>query len=123
MKYDGMISRSKVHCEVASGCEVLTAMVHSTYDKLEDDMKEYKAKRDVQSILRHEDGSERMMDELHMPGRVRSRGRPKKRLGSVMDKKIASKAKKVKQRCDLVSWMILFGLVYESDSDSRFLNV
>ncbi|MED6137898.1 hypothetical protein PIB30_069336 [Stylosanthes scabra] len=49
-----------VHCEVASGCEVLTAMVHSAYDKLEADMKEYKAKRDVQSILRHEDGSEKI---------------------------------------------------------------
>ncbi|MED6111920.1 hypothetical protein PIB30_056788 [Stylosanthes scabra] len=96
MKYDGMISRSKVHCEVASGCEVLTAMVHSAYDKLEADMKEYKAKSDVQSILRHEDGSERMMDELHTPGRVRSRGRLKKRLGSV----------------------ILLGLEYKSDAIS-----
>ncbi|MED6183417.1 hypothetical protein PIB30_037686 [Stylosanthes scabra] len=96
MNYDGMISRSKVHCEVASGCEVLTAMVHSAYDKLEADMKEYKAKSDVLSILRHEDGSERMMDELHTPGRVRSSGRSKKRLGSIMDKKIASKTKKNK---------------------------
>ncbi|MED6223244.1 hypothetical protein PIB30_072105 [Stylosanthes scabra] len=85
MNYDDMISRSKVNCEVASGCEVLTAMVHSAYDKHEADMKEYKAKSDVQSILRHEDGSERMIDELHMPRRVRSRGRSKKRLGSLED--------------------------------------
>ncbi|MED6144569.1 hypothetical protein PIB30_016841 [Stylosanthes scabra] len=54
---DVMLSCSKVHCESASGCLVLTAMVHRAYHKLEADMKEYKAKSDVPSILTHEDGS------------------------------------------------------------------
>ncbi|MED6155684.1 hypothetical protein PIB30_007193 [Stylosanthes scabra] len=97
INYDGMISRSKVHCEAVSGCEVLTAMVYSAYDKLETDMKEYKANSDVQSILRHEDGSVKMINDLQTPTHVRSRGRSKKRLRSTLEKKIAYKKKKRKQ--------------------------
>ncbi|MED6175283.1 hypothetical protein PIB30_076973, partial [Stylosanthes scabra] len=69
VNYDDMLSRSKVHCEIASGCPVLTAMVHRSYDKHEADMKEYKAKSDVQSILTHEDGSLSEMNDLQTPTR------------------------------------------------------
>ncbi|MED6177754.1 hypothetical protein PIB30_101061 [Stylosanthes scabra] len=55
--YNGILSRPKVHCESASGYLVLTAMVHHAYDKLEAEMKEYKAKNNGQAIITHEDGS------------------------------------------------------------------
>ncbi|MED6223182.1 hypothetical protein PIB30_071488 [Stylosanthes scabra] len=86
VNYDDMLYHSKVHCETASGYPVLTRMVHRAYDKLEADMKEYKAKSDVQSILTHEDGSLSEMNDLQTPTCVRSRGRRKKRLGSIMEK-------------------------------------
>ncbi|MED6147871.1 hypothetical protein PIB30_047987 [Stylosanthes scabra] len=94
INYDVMLSRAKVHYEDASGCDVLTAMLHSAYDKLEADMKEYKRNREVQCTLRHDDGSVRSLNDLQTPKPIRSRGRPKKQLGSVMDTKIANKKKK-----------------------------
>ncbi|MED6188018.1 hypothetical protein PIB30_082000 [Stylosanthes scabra] len=94
--YNGMLSQSKVHCESASECPVLTAMAHRTYDKLEAEMKEYIAKNNQQAIITHEDGSLSEMNDLQSPAHVRSRGRPKKRLGSNMEKQIASNRKKRK---------------------------
>ncbi|MED6204886.1 hypothetical protein PIB30_012934 [Stylosanthes scabra] len=94
INYDGMISRAKVHCEDASGFDVLTAMVHGAYDKLEVDMKKYKRNSEVQCRVRHDDGSVKLLTDLQTPKPIRSRGRLKKRLGSVLDKKIVNKNKK-----------------------------
>ncbi|MED6138455.1 hypothetical protein PIB30_074346 [Stylosanthes scabra] len=96
--YDGMIYRSRVHCESASGCSMLTSMVHCAYDKLEAEIKEYKEANNRQAIITHENGSLNEMNDLRSPMRVRSRGRPKKRLGSNMEKHIASNTKKKKTK-------------------------
>ncbi|MED6162910.1 hypothetical protein PIB30_074970 [Stylosanthes scabra] len=98
INYDVMISRAKVHYEDASGNDVLTAMVHSAYDKLEADMKEYKRNSEVECTVRHNDGSMKLLTELQTPKPIRSRGRPKKRLGSALDKKIANKKKKKEKK-------------------------
>ncbi|MED6147139.1 hypothetical protein PIB30_041243 [Stylosanthes scabra] len=90
--------RAKVHCEDASGSDVLTAMVHSAYDKLEADMKEYKRNSEVECIVKHDDGSVKLLAKLQTPKPIRSRGRPKKRLGSALDKKIANKKKKKEKK-------------------------
>ncbi|MED6176978.1 hypothetical protein PIB30_093339 [Stylosanthes scabra] len=93
--------REKVNCVATFkqrflGCPVLTAMVHRSYDKLEVEMKEYKAQNNGQAIITHQDGSLSEMNDLQSPTHVRSRGRPKKRLGSNMEKQIASNIKKRK---------------------------
>ncbi|MED6175776.1 hypothetical protein PIB30_081491 [Stylosanthes scabra] len=94
--YDGMIYRSRVHCESAARCSVLTSMVHRAYDKLEDEIKQYKEANSRQAIITHEDGSLSEINDLRSPTHVRSRGRPKKRLGSNLEKQIASNSKKKK---------------------------
>ncbi|MED6175511.1 hypothetical protein PIB30_079032 [Stylosanthes scabra] len=75
---NSMLSRAKVHCESASGCLVLTAMVHRSYDNLEAEMKEYKAQNNGKAIITHQDVSLSEMNDLQSPTRIRSRGRPKK---------------------------------------------
>ncbi|MED6186331.1 hypothetical protein PIB30_065625, partial [Stylosanthes scabra] len=84
--YDGMIYRSRVHCKSAAGCLVLTSMVHRPYDKLEAEIKQYKEANSRQGIIMHEDGSLSEMNDLRSPTYVRSIGRPKKRLGSNLEK-------------------------------------
>ncbi|MED6110361.1 hypothetical protein PIB30_042074 [Stylosanthes scabra] len=91
--YDGMLARSKMHCEVASRCPVLTSIVHRGYDRIEDEIKKYKEKKKGDNTITHENGASGMKD-LQSPSRVRARGRPKKRLGSILEKFIASRMKK-----------------------------
>ncbi|MED6135986.1 hypothetical protein PIB30_051787 [Stylosanthes scabra] len=73
----GLINHAKRHQN-----EVLTAMIHRAYDKVFNEMKEYKAKYKGNPIIKHEDGSLSEMDDLKSPSHVRSRGLPKKRLSS-----------------------------------------
>ncbi|MED6139210.1 hypothetical protein PIB30_081732 [Stylosanthes scabra] len=86
-RYNGMISRSYISAEEASEFEVLTAKYHLALDKLDAEMKEFKAKLKENPTIIHEDGSLSEINDLQSPPHVRSRGRPKKRLGSNTDKK------------------------------------
>ncbi|MED6165478.1 hypothetical protein PIB30_099885 [Stylosanthes scabra] len=85
-RYNGMISRSYISAEDASEFEVLTAKYHRGLDNLDVEMKEFKAKLKENPTIIHEDGSLSEMNDLQSPTHVRSRGRPKKRLGSNTDK-------------------------------------
>ncbi|MED6218388.1 hypothetical protein PIB30_026351 [Stylosanthes scabra] len=54
-------------------------------------------KRKLMSVT-HQEGSLDRMNDLHSPTRVRSRGRPRKRLGSTLEKEIASSSNKKKRK-------------------------
>ncbi|MED6124407.1 hypothetical protein PIB30_058629 [Stylosanthes scabra] len=97
-RYNGMISRSYTSAEEASGFKVLTVKYHLALDKLDAEMKEFKAKLKENPIIIHEDGSLNEINDLQSPPHARSRGRPKKRLGSNTEKKIASALKRKKRK-------------------------
>ncbi|MED6168519.1 hypothetical protein PIB30_012246 [Stylosanthes scabra] len=100
-RYNGIISRTYTSVEEASGFEVLTAKYHLALDKLDAEMKEFKAKLKENPTIIHEDGSLNEINDLQSPPHVRSRGRPKKRLGSNTEKKIASSSKRKKRKAQL----------------------
>ncbi|MED6114281.1 hypothetical protein PIB30_078795 [Stylosanthes scabra] len=97
-RYNGMISQSYISAEEALEFEMLTAKYHLGLDKLDAEMKEFKAKRKENPGIIHEDGSLSEINDLQSPPHVRSRGRPKKRLGSNTDKKIASVTNRKKRK-------------------------
>ncbi|MED6191255.1 hypothetical protein PIB30_114356, partial [Stylosanthes scabra] len=62
-------------------------------------MVDFKAKEeDGKTVTTHQDCSLDGMNDLHSPTRVRSRGRPRKRLGSNLEKQIASSSNKKKRK-------------------------
>ncbi|QHN82109.1 Transposon protein [Arachis hypogaea] len=62
------------------------------------EMEELKAKRKGTCSLSHEDANLESVNELQSPPRIRTRGRPKNRLGSKLDKQIANASKKKKTK-------------------------
>ncbi|RYR25732.1 hypothetical protein Ahy_B02g059717 [Arachis hypogaea] len=62
------------------------------------EMESLKAKRKGTSSLSHEDANLESVNELQSPPRIRTRGRPKNRLGSKLDKQIANATKKKKTK-------------------------
>ncbi|MED6131677.1 hypothetical protein PIB30_011830 [Stylosanthes scabra] len=98
MRYNGMISRSYIYAEEASEFKVLTAKYHAGLDKLDAEMKEFKAKLRANPTIVLEDGSLSEINDLQSPPHVRSRGRPKKWLGSNTEKKIASATNSKKRK-------------------------
>ncbi|MED6119183.1 hypothetical protein PIB30_009583 [Stylosanthes scabra] len=87
MRYNGMIARSFISVEEASEFEVLTTKYHAGMDKLDAEMKDFNAKLRENPSIVLEDGSLSEINDLQSPPHVRSRGRPKKRLGSITEKK------------------------------------
>ncbi|KAL4276800.1 hypothetical protein AHAS_Ahas20G0243400 [Arachis hypogaea] len=65
--FDNLVFRSHNICEFASEYEELTVILHHAYDNAMVEMQEYKAK---------------YINKLQNPPRVRTRGRPKNKLGS-----------------------------------------
>ncbi|RYR43459.1 hypothetical protein Ahy_A08g039867 [Arachis hypogaea] len=59
-------------------------------------MQKHKAKSKGTCSLSHEDANLETINELQSSLRVRTRGRPKNRLGSKMEKQIANASKKMK---------------------------
>ncbi|XP_016169267.1 uncharacterized protein LOC107611910 [Arachis ipaensis] len=82
----------------ASESEELTAILHCSYDNVMAEMESLKAKRKGTSSLSHEDANLESVNELQSPPRIRTRGRPKNRLGSKLDKQIANATKKKKTK-------------------------
>ncbi|RYQ87955.1 hypothetical protein Ahy_B09g095453 isoform D [Arachis hypogaea] len=84
-------------CKFASESEELTTILHRAYDNVMAEMEALKAKRKGTS-LSHEDANLESVNELQSPPRIRTRGRPKNRLGSKLEKQIANGTKKKKTK-------------------------
>ncbi|RYR15984.1 hypothetical protein Ahy_B04g072962 [Arachis hypogaea] len=97
-RFDQLIFRSQNICEFASESEELTAILHRAYDNVMAEMESLKAKRKGTSSLSHEDANLESVNELQSPPRIRTRGRPKNRLGSKLDKQITNATKKKKTK-------------------------
>ncbi|RYR49995.1 hypothetical protein Ahy_A07g036538 [Arachis hypogaea] len=97
-RFDELVFRSQNICEFASESEELTAILHPAYDNVMVEMEELKAKRKGTCPLSHEDANLESVNELQSPPRVRTRGHPKNRLGSKLDKQIANASKKKKTK-------------------------
>ncbi|RYR14999.1 hypothetical protein Ahy_B04g071722 [Arachis hypogaea] len=93
-RFDELVFRSQNICEFASESEELTAILHRAYDNVMVEMESLKAKRKGTSFLSHEDANLESVNELQSPPRIRTRGRPKNRLGSKLDKHITNATKK-----------------------------
>ncbi|RYR53902.1 hypothetical protein Ahy_A06g029148 isoform B [Arachis hypogaea] len=106
-RFDELVFLSQNICEFASESEELTAIMHHAYDKVMVEMEELKAKRNETCSLSHEDANLESVNELQSPPRVRTRGRPKNRLGSKLDKQIANASKKKKTK-DLNELKVMF---------------
>ncbi|RYQ83899.1 hypothetical protein Ahy_B10g102781 isoform A [Arachis hypogaea] len=78
--------------------EDLAAILHHAYDNAMVKMQEYKAKSKKKCSLSHEDAFLEDINELQSPPWVRTRGRPKNRLGSKTKKQIANASKKKKMK-------------------------
>ncbi|RYR19218.1 hypothetical protein Ahy_B03g063927 [Arachis hypogaea] len=76
----------------------MTAILHSAYDNVMVEMEELKAKRNGTCSLSHKDANLESVNELQSPPRIRTRGHPKNRLGSKLDKQIANASKKKKTK-------------------------
>ncbi|RYR38660.1 hypothetical protein Ahy_A09g043791 [Arachis hypogaea] len=97
-RFDQLVFRSQNICEFASELEELSAILHRAYDNIMAEMESLKAKRNGTSSLSHEDANLESVNELQSPPRIRTRGRPKNRLGSKLDKQIANATKKKKTK-------------------------
>ncbi|RYR24673.1 hypothetical protein Ahy_B02g058189 [Arachis hypogaea] len=97
-RFDQLVFRSQNICEFASESEELTAILHSAYDNVMAEMEALKGKRKGTSSLSHEDANLESVNELQSPPRIRTRGRPKNRLGSKLEKQIANATKKKKTK-------------------------
>ncbi|RYR68479.1 hypothetical protein Ahy_A03g014971 [Arachis hypogaea] len=97
-RFDQLVFRSQNICEFASESKELTAILHHAYDNVMAEMESLKAKRKGTSSLSHEDANLESVNELQSPPRIRTRGRPKNRLGSKLDKQIANATKKKKTK-------------------------
>ncbi|QHO49921.1 Transposon protein [Arachis hypogaea] len=97
-RFDQLVFRSQNIFKFASESEELTAILHRAYDNVMVEMESLKAKRKGTSSLSHEDANLKSINELQSPPRIRTRGRPKNRLGSKLDKQIANATKKKKTK-------------------------
>ncbi|RYQ85560.1 hypothetical protein Ahy_B10g105132 [Arachis hypogaea] len=97
-RFNQLVFRSQNICEFASESEELTAILHRAYDNVMAEMEALKAKRKGTSSLSHEDANLESVNELQSPPRIRTRGRPKNRLGSKLEKQIANGTKKKKTK-------------------------
>ncbi|RYQ85609.1 hypothetical protein Ahy_B10g105174 isoform B [Arachis hypogaea] len=95
--FDELVFCSQNICKFASESEELTTILHRAYDNVMVEMESMKAKRKGTS-LSHEDANLESVNELQSPPRIRTRGRPKNRLGSKLDKQIANASKKKKTK-------------------------
>ncbi|RYQ85251.1 hypothetical protein Ahy_B10g104756 [Arachis hypogaea] len=97
-RFDELVFRSQNICKFASESEELTAILHRVYNNVMVEMESLKAKRKGTSSLSHENANLKSVKELQSPPRIRTRGRPKNRLGSKLDKQIANASKKKKTK-------------------------
>ncbi|RYR33050.1 hypothetical protein Ahy_A10g047598 [Arachis hypogaea] len=80
-RFDELVFRSHNICEFTSESEDLTRILHRAFDKVMAEMEEYQERRKGKSF----------------PPRIKTRGQPKNRLGSNLEKKISNAMKKKKK--------------------------
>ncbi|XP_057719097.1 uncharacterized protein LOC130933478 [Arachis stenosperma] len=97
-RFDKLVFRSQNICEFASESDELTAILYRAYDKVMVEMEELKAKSKGTSSLSPKDANLESVNELQSPPKIRTRGCPKNRLGSKLDKQIANASKKKKMK-------------------------
>ncbi|RYQ84832.1 hypothetical protein Ahy_B10g104319 [Arachis hypogaea] len=91
-RFDDLVFRSHHICELALEFEELTGILHCTFDNVMAKIQEYQAKVKVNVHATLND-----VIDLQSSLRVRTRGCPKNRLGSNMEKKIANASEKKKK--------------------------
>ncbi|RYR72437.1 hypothetical protein Ahy_A02g006657 [Arachis hypogaea] len=96
-RFDDLVFRSHNICEFVSEFEELTEILHRTFDNVMVEMQEYQAKSKGKYSLSHEEATLSDVNDLQNLLCVRTRGRPKNRLGSNIEKKIANATKKKKK--------------------------
>ncbi|RYR46633.1 hypothetical protein Ahy_A07g032391 [Arachis hypogaea] len=94
--FDDLEFRSHNICEFASVFEELTKILYRAFDNVMDEIQEYQVRSKGKSLLTHEEATLNDMNDLQSPPRVRTRGWPKNRLGSNLEKKISNATKKKK---------------------------
>ncbi|MED6173404.1 hypothetical protein PIB30_058987 [Stylosanthes scabra] len=82
---NGVVVRRHTSIKSSYYAPVLEQRTKRYNDKLDAEMKEFKAKLKEYPSIIHEDGSLSEINDLQSSPHVRSRGRPKKRLGSNTD--------------------------------------
>ncbi|QHN92781.1 Protein FAR-RED ELONGATED HYPOCOTYL [Arachis hypogaea] len=97
-KFDELVFRLQNICEFTSESEELTVILHRAYDNVMVEMEKLKVKRKGTCSLSHEDANLESVNELQSPPRVQTRGHPKNRLGSKLDKQITNALKKKKTK-------------------------
>ncbi|MED6189711.1 hypothetical protein PIB30_098666, partial [Stylosanthes scabra] len=103
-RYHGALSRCFEACQVGSKSEGRTMIVHRGLDRIFSELQEYdeeekeKAKEKGKTTISHEDCTLNEINDLQSPQHVRSKGRPRKRLGSNLEKKIANEINKKNRR-------------------------
>ncbi|XP_016164215.1 protein FAR-RED ELONGATED HYPOCOTYL 3-like [Arachis ipaensis] len=96
-RFDELVFQSHNICEFASESEELTGILHRAFDKVMAEMEEYQERRKRKSLLTHEEVTLSNVNNLQSPPRIKTRGRPKNRLGSNLEKKISNAMKKKKK--------------------------
>ncbi|QHO19383.1 Protein FAR-RED ELONGATED HYPOCOTYL [Arachis hypogaea] len=96
-RFDELVFRSHNICEFTSDSEELTEILHRAFDKVMAEMGEYQGRSKGKSLLNHEEATLSNVNDLQSPPRVKTRGRPKNRLGSNLEKKISNALKKKKK--------------------------
>ncbi|RYR26891.1 hypothetical protein Ahy_B02g061197 [Arachis hypogaea] len=96
-RFDDLVFHSHNICEFASESEELIGILHRTFDNVIAEMQEHQARSKEKSFLSHEEATLSDVNGLQIPPRVRTRGRPKNRLGSNLEKKISNATKKRKK--------------------------
>ncbi|MED6209348.1 hypothetical protein PIB30_053743 [Stylosanthes scabra] len=97
--YKGLLDRSIEMSEFGSESKGLATVLHRAYDKAYAEMVVFKAnEKGDKTVMTHQEGSLGGMNNLHNPTRVKSRGRPRKRLGSTLEKQIATSSNKKKRK-------------------------
>ncbi|QHO07824.1 Protein FAR-RED IMPAIRED RESPONSE [Arachis hypogaea] len=86
-RFDELVFRSHNICEFAFESEELTRILHRVFDKVMADMQEYQDRSKGKSLLSHEEATLSDVNDLQSPPHVKTRGRPKNRLGSSLEKK------------------------------------
>ncbi|MED6136305.1 hypothetical protein PIB30_054792 [Stylosanthes scabra] len=87
--YKGLLDRSIEISEFGSEYKGLAAILHRAYDKAYAEMIAFKAKeKGDKTVMTHQEGSLDGMNDLHSPTHVKSRGCPRKRLGSTFENKL-----------------------------------
>ncbi|RYR01128.1 hypothetical protein Ahy_B06g079971 [Arachis hypogaea] len=87
-RFDELVFRSHNICEFASESEELTEILHRVFDKVMAEMKEYQERSKGKSLLTHKEATLSNVNDFQSSPRVKTRGRPKNRLGSNLEKKI-----------------------------------